>query len=140
MFVTKTRLAHAQTLESARRDPDTVREPDVAFFSTARGGSQPTTGYAEQSPDLVAEIVSPSNKSEQVAVKANMWLEHGVRLVWVVHPDSRSVDVYQADTEVVSVAEEGPGRSMSCRVQLPCASLSAYSRAFGSPGIRYTAD
>ena len=107
------------------RDPDTVREPDVAFFSTARGGSQPATGYAEQSPDLVVEIVSPSDKSEQVAAKANMWLEHGVRLVWVVHPDSRSADVYRPGQSVESIAEDGDldGHDVLAGFNCPVASL-----------------
>ena len=89
------------------REPDTVREPDVAFFSVARGGTQPTIGYAEQPPDLVVEIVSPSDDSERVVAKARMWLSFGVQMVWVAHPDSRSVDIHRPGHSVASIPEHG---------------------------------
>ena len=41
------------------RDPDTVREPDSAFFSAERMHlGVRVTGYAEVAPDLVVEVVS----------------------------------------------------------------------------------
>ena len=88
------------------RDPDTVREPDIAYFSTARipPGIR-ITGYAEVPPDLVVEIVSPSDSRREVYDKARMWLSYGVRLVWVVQPDTRTVDVYQAGRAVVTRTE-----------------------------------
>jgi len=44
------------------RDPDTVREPDVAFFSAAKiPPGVRVTGYSEVVPDLVAEIPSPGD-------------------------------------------------------------------------------
>ena len=86
------------------RDPDTVREPDVAFFSV---GTIPVdlrvTGYAEVAPDLVVEITSPSDSHREVHDKAHMWLNHGVRLVWVVQPAKRTVDVYRPDEPVATL-------------------------------------
>ena len=85
------------------RDPDTVREPDIAYFSAAR---LPTdvriTGYAEVPPDLVVEIVSPSDTRRAVRDKARMWLRYGVALVWVVQPDTRTVEVYEPGRAVVT--------------------------------------
>ena len=89
------------------RDPDTVREPDVAFFSVEKvppGVRVP--GYSETVPDLVAEIVSPGDSRREVRDKARMWLSHGVRLVWVVHPDSRTVDVYRPGRPVSTLSED----------------------------------
>ncbi|MXX18023.1 MAG: Uma2 family endonuclease [Dehalococcoidia bacterium] len=89
------------------RDPDTVREPDVAFFAV---GTIPldarVTGYAEVAPDLVVEIVSPSDSRREVHDKAHMWLNHGVRLVWVVQPETRTVDVYRPDGEIATLGEQ----------------------------------
>ena len=71
------------------RDPDTVRAPDVAFFSVEKvppGLRVP--GYSETAPDLVAEIVSHGDSRPEVRDKAWMWLSHGVRLVWVGIPRS----------------------------------------------------
>jgi Uma2 family endonuclease len=89
------------------RDPDTVREPDVAFFSarTMPLDAQ-ITGYAEVAPDLVVEVVSPSDSRREAHDKARMWLSHGVRLVWVVHPKTRTVDVYEADGAATALGED----------------------------------
>lgn len=78
------------------RDPDTVREPDIAFFSTERMPlGVRVTGYADVAPDLVVEVVSPNTSAREAHDKALMWLSYGVRLVWVVNPDARDVDVYR---------------------------------------------
>ena len=88
------------------RDPDTVREPDIAFTSVEKLPLDAwNTGYAETVPDLVVEVVSPSDSRREVHDKAHMWLNHGVRLVWVVQPESRTVDVYRPDEEIATLGE-----------------------------------
>ena len=88
------------------RDPDTVREPDIAFTSAEKIPLDvEIPGYAEVVPDLVVEIVSPSDSRREVHDKAQMWLRHGVHLVWVVYPSTRTVDVYRAD-ETTTLGEE----------------------------------
>ena len=64
------------------------------------------TGYAETTPDLVVEVVSPSNTIREVNDKAFMWLGHGVRLVWLVYPYTRTVDVYQGGRTVTTLTED----------------------------------
>ena len=89
------------------RDPDTVREPDVAFFSAEKvPRDRRITGYAEVAPDLVVEVASPSDSRREIHDKAHMWLNHGVRLVWVVQPESRTVDVYRLDEEIATLGEQ----------------------------------
>ena len=63
-------------------------------------------GYAEVAPDLVVEIASPGDSRRTVHDKARMWLSHGVRLVWVVHPETRTVDVHQADRDTATAGED----------------------------------
>ena len=47
-----------------QRDPDTVREPDVAFISAEKlPPDSDIPGYYEGAPDLVVEIVSPVRSS-----------------------------------------------------------------------------
>ena len=88
------------------RDPDTVREPDVAFFSAEKMPlNARITGYAEVVPDLVVEVASPSDSRREVHDKAHMWLSHGVRLVWVVHPETRTVDAYRQDRDAETLSE-----------------------------------
>ena len=88
------------------RAPDTVREPDVAYFSAERmPPGVRVTGYSEIAPDLVVEVASPSDSRRGVNDKARMWLSHGVRLVWVVHPETRTVDVHRADRDAATLGE-----------------------------------
>ena len=90
------------------RDPDTVREPDVALISAKRLPLDARVrGYGEFPPDLVVEIVSPSDTLPAVNDKAVMWLSFGVALAWVVNPETRTVDVHQAGSPVVTLYEDG---------------------------------
>ena len=89
------------------RDPDTVREPDIAFFSAEKIPlNARITGYAEVAPDLVVEVASPSDSRREVHDKAHMWLNHGVRLVWVVQPKTRTIEVYRPDEAIATLAED----------------------------------
>ena len=89
------------------RNPDTVREPDIAYFSAEKvPEGRRVTGYAEVAPDIVVEVASPSDSRREVHDKAHMWLGHGVRLVWVVHPETRTVDVHTSDGIVTTLAQD----------------------------------
>ena len=90
------------------RDPDTVREPDIAFTSVERlplGAD--VAGYAEVVPDLVVEVASPGDSRRAAYDKARMWLSYGARLVWVVHPQARVVDVHRPGRAVETLIGEG---------------------------------
>ena len=90
-----------------QRDPETVRVPDVGFISKERlpPGEAPT-GFIDIIPDLVVEVVSPSDRAGQVQAKIEQWIEHGVKLVWLVYPECRSIMVYRSLSEV-QVLHEG---------------------------------
>jgi Uma2 family endonuclease len=64
-------------------------------------------GFAELAPDLVVDVVSPNDPSPEVSEKAFMWLDAGVRLVWVVDPKSRSATVYRPGNVVTLLRGEG---------------------------------
>ncbi len=89
------------------RDPDTVRAPDIAFFSTRKAPLREiAAGYAEVVPDLLAEIVSPNDTLREVREKASMWLSFGVGLVWVIDPGSRTVEVHRRGHPVSTLSEQ----------------------------------
>lgn len=91
------RVLAAETGFRISRDPDTVRAPDVSFVSRERVPSDgPPEGYWELAPDLAVEVVSPNDTAAEVQSKVQMWLEVGVRLVWVVYPGTRSVVAYKS--------------------------------------------
>ena len=109
MFVKSRKLGRLTASDAGvwlERDPDTVREPDIAYFSAEKIPSGVRiTGYAEVVPDLVMEVVSTNNSLREVNDKALMWLSYGVSLVWAVNPDSRSVDVYPAGRAASTLTE-----------------------------------
>jgi len=89
------------------RDPDTVREPDVAFTSAEKIPlDAEIDGYAEVVPDLVVEIVSPSDSRRWARDRAQMWLDYGAPLVWIVHPDTRTIDVYRPGAATSTLHED----------------------------------
>ncbi len=89
------------------RGPDTVREPDVGFISAVKLplGTR-VTGYSEIVPDLVVEIVSPSDTVRAMNDRAHMWLRYGVGMVAVTYPDTRTVDIYRQDGTIVTLSED----------------------------------
>ncbi len=78
--------------------PDTVRAPDVCYLSAERmpAGGIPR-GYLDVVPDLIVEVISPSDRRSEVEAKVRDWLRGGARLVWVLDPDPRTVTVYPGD-------------------------------------------
>ncbi len=89
------------------RDPDTVRAPDIAFLAESTMAlNADIPGFAEVVPELVVEVRSPSDSRREARDKARMWNDHGVRLVWVVHPDTRTLDVHQPGQAVLTLTAD----------------------------------
>ena len=96
----------AETGFLLRRDPDTVRAPDVAFVGAGRLPEEDLPrGFLELAPDLAVEVVSPSDSSSTVRDKVRDWLGAGTPLVWVVYPDSRSVTVHRQGGQPQQLSE-----------------------------------
>ena len=91
-----------------RRNPDTVRAPDVAFIRREHlRAAGRVVGYREGAPDLAVEVRSPTDRTADVLKKVAEYLEAGARLVWVLDPDRRSAVVYRADGTVAVFGEDG---------------------------------
>ncbi len=82
-------------------DPDTVRAPDAAFVHAERIPPDGVKGYFQGPPDIAVEVVSPSDRPNEVAAKARDWLVAGCSVVWVVDPASRIVAVHYRVGEAV---------------------------------------
>jgi len=94
----------AETGFKLESDPDTVLAPDVAFISKDRVGRR-SKGYRLGAPDLVVEVLSPSDHKKKVERKTAQWLELGAKTVWLVDPDSRTVEVHTANLETTVFQE-----------------------------------
>jgi Uma2 family endonuclease len=88
--------------------PGRVRIPDVAFYSWDRlpNRERPKKPIPDLVPDLAVEVLSESNTKKEMAIKLQEYFAAGVRLVWYVEPDDRSVRVYTALDRSTLLTEE----------------------------------
>lgn len=86
------------------RNPDTVRAPDFAFIQRDRAPSHDMDArWVSVIPDLVVEVASPGDRPTELMDKAEMWLEVGVRLVWVALPAQRVIQVYRPGQPIATL-------------------------------------
>ena len=101
------RVFAAETGFVLRRNPDTVRAPDVAFISGSRlTPDEIPDGFVEVVPDLVVEVVSPGDSRREVREKVEDWLLAGVSIVWVLYPSTRTAVVYRSPDDVAELTED----------------------------------
>ncbi|MDR1249618.1 MAG: Uma2 family endonuclease [Treponema sp.] len=95
---------------------DTVVQPDISIICDEnKRGPEGCRG----APDLVVEILSPSNFAEEMVRKFNLYMKAGVREYWIVAPSSKTVQsfvlqngaytgtVYDSSVSLPSAALEG---------------------------------
>ncbi|MGD0698135.1 MAG: Uma2 family endonuclease [Terriglobia bacterium] len=70
----------------------TVRVPDVAFVR--RGRELPLDRLPQGAPDLVVEVVSPSNTPREIEQRISDYFAGGCKRVWVFHPEHREVYIH----------------------------------------------
>jgi Uma2 family endonuclease len=71
----------------------------------------------------VVEVISPNDRLTKVADKVTEWLEHGAKLVFVVNPRRKTVDVHRPGQQprtlgvddVLDGEDVVPGWSMAVR-------------------------
>lgn len=107
-----------------RRNPDTTVGVDVAYISALVADANPhDERYLEGVPVLIVEVLSPSDKEEDINEKLKSYLAAGVKLVWIVDPTFRTITVYRADaepelfntTQTISGEPHLPGFSVSVK-------------------------
>lgn len=63
--------------------------------------------FPQLAPDLVVEVLSPSDSPRRVLDKVGEYLQSGVRLVWVIDPEKRQAAVHRTLTSVREIAADG---------------------------------
>jgi Uma2 family endonuclease len=111
--------------------PDRVRKPDTSFIRHGRlPGNRVPRGNVSVAPDLVVEVVSPNDLAEEVNTRVVDYLLAGVRLIWVIYPATRFVQVFRPGGVVAyrTAADELGGEDVlpgfACRVEELFAGLS----------------
>lgn len=106
-FILANNIKGRVTTEVRYRMPNdnrNARLPDVSF----RAGNSPLVrqGSVPEMPDLAVEVKSPDDKLKDMRAKARYYLANGTKLVWLVEPHRRFVEVYSPDEELVLLEDE----------------------------------
>jgi Uma2 family endonuclease len=107
-FVTENDLGLAAGEQGLMRlMPGLARAPDVSFISWAQIPDRQSrrAPVPDLYPDLAVEILSKSNTRREMARKRKEYFLAGTRLVWLVNPRTRTVDVYTAPDEFATLTE-----------------------------------
>jgi Uma2 family endonuclease len=73
------------------------RRADVAYISKERWEAPGPDDYFRGAPELVIEVLSPSNTESEIRDKRNLCLANGSFEFWVVDPQQKVVDVHTRD-------------------------------------------
>lgn len=96
-------------------DKRTVLQPDLTYISNSNKNIITLRGI-EGPPDLVVEIISPSNMFYDRNTKKEKYLEFGVKEYWIVDPMHVTLEIYlcrQPDPELPYLSLTGEGKVTS---------------------------
>lgn len=79
-----------------------LRVADVAWVAAERLKDVDPESHFRGTPELVVEVLSPSNTAAEIYDKEKLCLENGAREFWVVDPDRRQVKVSTPDGRTVT--------------------------------------
>jgi Uma2 family endonuclease len=89
------------------RGPDTVRGAGVSFYGDARVPKGPLPDrYLDVPPDLVVEVLSPSDRWPKVLAKVAEYLDAGTTVVLVLDDERRMAQLFPADGTTRSLGAE----------------------------------
>jgi Uma2 family endonuclease len=87
----------AQTFQCFAHETNRVRRPDLALVPASRVEAVPEEGHVPIAPDLVVEVISPSDNKYAFEEKLEDYQMAGVKVVWEVNPKFRFVRVHHPD-------------------------------------------
>ncbi len=99
--------------------PLRTRQPDVLFISHARFGSRDPLdpGALDPAPELVVEVLSPSDTNAVLSGKLRDFRRVDVRECWIVNLDTQTVDVLRLSPDrEETMASCGPGETVQSAV------------------------
>jgi len=101
--------------------PTTLRIPDLSFLLAARASKIDPAKHLEGAPDLAIEVLSPSDQAAAIRRKMKQYFAAGSRVVWLVYPELREIEVWESASGPVHVL--GEGATLESRDLLPGFSL-----------------
>lgn len=107
-YVTRRGSGHLLTNDTGilvEKNPDTLRGADVIVYLRDATPDDLKKKYVDDLPDLVVEVISPSDRPKDVHARINQYRARGVPLVWEIRPAERLVWVYP-QTEFSKLLDE----------------------------------
>jgi Uma2 family endonuclease len=80
--------------------------PDISWWSAERRPPM-SRGAMQAVPDLIVEVLSPSTRANDLGIKRELYMHSGVRELWLVDPDARTVTRVRPDASPDEVLDEG---------------------------------
>jgi Uma2 family endonuclease len=77
--------------------------PDLSLICDKRGF---TDSRYVGVPELIVEILSPSNQSHDLITKLNLYMKYGVKEYWIVNPMLNAVTVYALNDEEMYIQHD----------------------------------
>lgn len=110
-FVRPRKLGYVSVAEAGflvETDPDTVVSPDVAYISRARISNRvPDRGYLPVVPDLIVEVVSPTDERRDIRTKQAVYERVAVPLVWWIDPMRETATIHIPGLDIVEIDRDG---------------------------------
>jgi Uma2 family endonuclease len=109
--------------------PPQNRRPDVAYVSYQRAPrSRPIPEQQtawDVVPELAVEVLSPTDRADELMDRLHSYFQAGVQLVWVVYPRHQLVYVHESVTALrgLTAADELTGGPVLPHFRLPLSSL-----------------
>jgi Uma2 family endonuclease len=106
--------------------PRRVRRADVSFIRADRmNDAVLSAGDCPIPPDLAVEVISPNDSAADLNLKVEEYLRAGVKLVWVVDPEIRTVDIFRSDgtTQRLRESDTLSGEDVVAGFECPVAAL-----------------
>ncbi|HEU5432313.1 MAG TPA: Uma2 family endonuclease [Thermomicrobiales bacterium] len=83
-------------------------QPDILVV-LPDGGARPSQRGLEGQPDLVIEVISPSNRVHDLLTKRALYARAGVREYWLIDPDARRIDIHALDRDALHLVQSAAG-------------------------------
>jgi Uma2 family endonuclease len=83
-------------------------QPDILVILPG-GPAQVVPRGIEGAPDLLIEVLNPSNRGHDLLTKRSLYARAGVREYWLVDPDARTIEILTLDRDVFHLAAAAPG-------------------------------
>jgi len=111
-FVERHRLGHVFGSQTGYRcfphRKRQVRKPDVSFVANGRLTDQKIPkGDILIAPDIAVEVVSPNDLYEEIEEKIDDYIQSGVKLIWIVSPTWKTVQIRRLDLTAAIVTATG---------------------------------